>query len=75
MFWSNSLISSNSVHNSVLPILPNLEKAKPVYVHGVYYRSERFASQKTKINRRTLRRHLQSEKHKYCYYANEFMEE
>jgi hypothetical protein len=51
------------------PQLVNIEKAKPVYVNGVYYRSERYASEKTGIIRRTLRRHLQSNNHDYCYYA------
>jgi hypothetical protein len=51
------------------PQLVNIEKAKPVYVNGVYYRSKRYVSKKTGITRRTLRRHLQSNKHDYCYYA------
>lgn len=50
------------------PQLVNIEKSKPVYINGVYYRSERYASQQTGINRSTLRRHLQSNKHDYCYY-------
>lgn len=51
------------------PKLLNSEKAKPVYVNGVYYRSERYASIKTGISRRTLKRHLESDKHDYCYYV------
>lgn len=43
--------------------LVNIEKAKPAYFNGVYYRSERYASEKIGITRRTLRRHLQSNKH------------
>jgi hypothetical protein len=47
-----------------------IEKAKPVYVNGVYYRSERYASEQTGIHRSTLRRHLKSNKHDYCYYSS-----
>lgn len=51
------------------PQLLNIEKAKSLYINGVYYRNERYASEQTGINRRTLRRHLNSTKYDYCYYA------
>ena len=51
------------------PKLVNSERANPVSVHGIYYRSERYVSIQTGISRRTLKRHLESDKHDYCYYA------
>ncbi len=49
---------------------PNMEKARAVIVHGVYYKSIRAASQATNIDRRTLTRHLNSNNKTYCHYVD-----
>jgi hypothetical protein len=54
----NSLIESNII---------NTAKSKPVMVHGVRYRSVRDASRTTGICRRTLQRHLDSDKPENSY--------
>ena len=70
----NSLDSSwefvkNSKNQSAIP---NIEKARAVYVHGIYYRSQRNAAVQTGINGRTLIRHLEYPKHTYCYYEDQY---
>ena len=45
----------------------NIEKAKTVKVHGKIYRSIREASNDTGIARRTLQRHLESNKPEHAY--------
>lgn len=41
----------------------NMNVANPVSVNGQFYRSERLASKETGINRRSLRRYLNSPKY------------
>ena len=45
------------------PELLNSQKAKPVYINVIYYRSEQYISIKIGIPRRTLKRHLESDKY------------
>lgn len=45
----------------------NIKKSKPIMVHNVVYRSIRNASLSTGIKRRTLGRHLESNKPEHAY--------
>lgn len=51
-----------------IPQLVNNQKSKPVSINGISYRSERYASQQTGINRKKLRKLLQSDEDNNNYY-------